>query len=272
MEPIGAPAGAENGTATTQSGTVRAETARSGRTSKRSARQTASPAILDADYERALEAFRRRELEVKAKRLEHEAKELDRKLAQELDALAEREPPGGREGRPGVGWWSTADVLDILGGISDAAWRKSWRPLLREDDPSEVRIGGGKRLSWYRVRALIEAYRERAVREAVAAALAGRGGDLADELLAGGGDSPALERLRLAQAQLKEHELARLRDEYIHRDELYEGLRISAGIIQQFIEEARKACPEIAGLADKMIERWKRENRRRFGASEGTQQ
>lgn len=216
---------------------------------------------LDGEYERALKSFKLKELRAKEQ-------ELDRRLARELDGLAGREPDGKREDRPGVGWWSTADVLDLLGGISDAAWRKSWRPLLREEDPSEVRVGGGKRPSWYRVRALIEAYRERAVREAVAAALAGRSnGDLTEQLLAGG-DSPALERLRLRQAEKLEHELGRLRDEYISRDELYESIRVSAGIIQHFVEEVRRAHPDVAGLAEKMVERWKRENARRFGSGE----
>jgi hypothetical protein len=88
------------------------------------------------------------------------------------------------------------------------------------------------RNTFIKVRDLIDALvaRERA-----------KGASAEDELLAGGGDSPALEKYRAMRAGQEEIKLQRMRGQSVQVDEVKTGLQQIAGAVRRGIERVQRA-------------------------------
>lgn len=139
------------------------------------------------------------------------------------------------------GWFSTALAARAF-GVDVRAFTRNYAPLAEQSD---VRRVSDNRLEYY-VRSLIDAL----VRREVAAAAAVAGGP--DAELLGGGDSPNLERLRLAKAQIAEIELQERRKDIIPRAQVHDlltrvsvQLRRAGEILQrQWGEDAQQVLDE----------------------------
>ncbi len=68
------------------------------------------------------------------------------------------------------------------------------------------------------------------------------------------GDSPALERYRLARAQMEELKLARLRSELVESEHVQQWLQSFAGLLRGFGEKVAKVAPELVGDLDGVLE------------------
>lgn len=76
-----------------------------------------------------------------------------------------------------------------------------------------------------------------------------------DALLVGGSDSPAMERLRLAKAQLAELDLARKQGDLIPADTVSQGLAVVASRYRRLGERlAKKYGRDVGDAIDKMLD------------------
>jgi hypothetical protein len=72
--------------------------------------------------------------------------------------------------------------------------------------------------------------------------------------LEGDADSPALERYRLARAQMEELKLARLRSELVESEHIQQWLQSFAGLLRGFGEKVAKVAPELVSDLDGVLE------------------
>ncbi len=92
-------------------------------------------------------------------------------------------------------------------------------------------------------------------------------GDGDDPMLAGGVDSPALERFRDARASLAELDLLERQGVLIPRDEAHAGMVRVAGILRGFGEQQRLYGPDAVEALDAVLDDLEREISRSYGDS-----
>ena len=124
------------------------------------------------------------------------------------------------------GWFTQSQAAEIF-GVSSSNFVHTFRPLV---PAAAIRQDG--RNTFIKVRDLIDALvaRERA-----------KGASAEDELLAGGGDSPALEKYRAMRAGQEEIKLQRMRGQSVQVDEVKTGLQQIAGAVRRGIERVQRA-------------------------------
>lgn len=152
------------------------------------------------------------------------------------------------------GWFPTAKCHEFL-GVSYTYFKKEIRPRV----PAECQDREGAQANgplWYLGKAVYEAAASRT--GAVAARAADREASEGDPMLAGG-DSPGLERFRMARAKIAELDLQERELFLIPRDKVHDGLGRLATILRgageslqrQFGKEAQDIIDEALGDFDR---------------------
>lgn len=127
-----------------------------------------------------------------------------------------------------AGWFPQVDMARIF-AVSLPVWQRSWLPKV----PANARREVSGRL-YVHARRFIDFLIESARREAL-------GPD--GELLAGG-DSPALERFRLAKARLAELELQRQQENLLPREAVHRAFEQIASILRTAGEQLQRLYGE----------------------------
>lgn len=156
-------------------------------------------------------------------------------------------------------WFSLKQCAAAF-GVTLQAFHKTYRPLI----PADAIRGKGERGVKVRCRALIDAWvnhnldKQRAV-----------SGSDEDALVYAGSDSPNLERLRSAKAQLAEMDLEERRKTHANLKELHSSLMRFGGQIRRGGEVLqRKYGPEAADVLNEAIDQALHEWKRTYGADD----
>jgi hypothetical protein len=147
--------------------------------------------------------------------------------------------------------WLTLDDMARVFDVTPRGFASIIRPLI----PADCIRPEGRRVMVY-ARGAIDAYAAKKQAEVAAAA----GADV-DPTLFTGTDSPALERLRLANAELKELELSQRRRDLIPRRQVHQGFGLVASILRrageilqkQFGRDAHAVIEEALNDADRAV-------------------
>ena len=166
--------------------------------------------------------------------------------------------------KPERGWFTKSDCLAFL-GLGRAYFDAEIRPRIPAD--CIKRLGKARNSPMLLLgRAVYEAAASR--KGAVAAREADREASGGDPMLAGG-DSPGLERFRMARAKIAELDLAARESSLIPRDKVHDGLGRLATIIRGAGESLqRQFGAEAQDVLDEVLADFDRERADTFGGCE----